>query len=539
VIDGLLTRVRGLWGWVVALWGKVKERWNSLLAFLHKEDDNRAVAARWVIAIALFVVALAVLIGLNYLLRGAGLWGDLGFAIVVTTAVFWILRGLASVFLGESDVKALPRAFATTIFVLVGFPVAWVTRWAGLALLFLPVLIWAVAQFVYWLVDRKKPKPRPKRRFPIFWQAEVAGVALLAIVLFVAPSVGSADRVPVAVEAADTEAGERGLELAERFRPYLYFDSAERFYPVDIQDAIAAKRVDMCRKAVGDDNCSKVEKAELIDANQDYLQFEDTETSRGGDDTSAIYYHVIGPRDDGRVYVDYWWFYSLNPSPVAGKVFCGPGLRTPPFTCQQHAGDWEGLTVVLAPCDSGAPDCETVDGQGFAPEEIRYGQHEFVVAYDWGEVLTPYWDSLGVPRAAQAVQDAWEGLVLPQIEGAGPHAIAFVARNSHASYPNPCFGGCKQATRELFEADHNGAVPWVHNETCDECVKPLPVTRGGDPALWNAFPGRWGEQDCILAGAYCDLSGAPKGPAFQERYELGGRIVQICRSGAIRLERCS
>jgi hypothetical protein len=296
----------------------------------------------------------------------------------------------------------------------------------------------------------------------------------------------------------------------------------------------------MCRKAVGDDNSSVVESAELIDANQDYLELEEASgTPRGGNDTSAIYYRVTRPAEAGPVYVDYWWFYSLNPSPVADKVFCGPGFRWPPFTCQQHAGDWEGLTVVLARCAKGETGCEDVRGENLAPEEVRYGQHEFVVAYGWDEVLTPYWSSLDVPDAAQAVEDAWQSLVLPAIADAGARPIAFVARNSHATYPNPCFGGCKQETRNLFEAPHNGAVSWVHNDSCDECVKPLPLTGDGEPALWNAFPGRWGEQDCILAGAYCDLSGAPRGPAFQERYKEpdGDDVEPICLRGR-RLDPC-
>ena len=79
---------------------------------------------------------------------------------------------------------------------------------------------------------------------------------------------------------------------------------------------------------------------------------------------------------DGRVYIDYWWFYSRNP---AGRRqgLLRPRLRTPPFTCQEHA-DWEGLTVVLAPC----ADCEPVGEESLAPEEVRYGQHEHVLAYD-------------------------------------------------------------------------------------------------------------------------------------------------------------
>jgi hypothetical protein len=499
---------------------------------------RRKVAARWALAIVLFVVSLLVFVFFGWLLRGAGLWGDLAFAIVLTTGIFWIARQAAAFFLGEDAGRALPRAFATTIFVLIGVPVAWVTRWPGLVLFLAPVAVWAICQFVYWLREKlwkKEPKP-----YPVFWQAEVASVALLGIVLFVSPAVGSPDRVPQAVPAADLTAGEQNQAVAERFQPLLFFDSGERRYPLDIQDAIAGKRVMMCRKAVGDDNCSVVESAELIDANQDYLELEEASgTPRGGNDTSAIYYRVTRPAEAGPVYVDYWWFYSLNPSPVADKVFCGPGFRWPPFTCQQHAGDWEGLTVVLARCAKGETGCEDVRGENLAPEEVRYGQHEFVVAYGWDEVLTPYWSSLDVPDAAQAVEDAWQSLVLPAIADAGARPIAFVARNSHATYPNPCFGGCKQETRNLFEAPHNGAVSWVHNDSCDECVKPLPLTGDGEPALWNAFPGRWGEQDCILAGAYCDLSGAPRGPAFQERYKEpdGDDVEPICLRGR-RLDPC-
>ena len=246
---------------------------------------------------------------------------------------------------------------------LVGIPVAYVTRPWGLVLLLARSLVWAVCQFVYWLREKRhgtKPKP-----YPVFWQAEVTGVALLAVVLFVAPSVGSPDRVPQAVPVADLGGGEQDLAVAERFRPLLFFDSGERRFPLDVQDAIADDRVQICRKAVGDDNCALVESAELIDENQDYLELEEAPgTPRGGNDTSAVYYHVTRPEADGLVYVDYWWFYSRNPSPVADKVFCGPGLRTPPFTCQEHAGDWEGLTVVLAPCT----DCEPVGDESLAPD---------------------------------------------------------------------------------------------------------------------------------------------------------------------------
>ena len=508
------------------LWDRLEKLWRRFDEFI-SSSSGWAVALRWAFAIVLFGVAVAFLVFLGWLLRGAGLWGDLAFAILVTTGVFWIIRRISQKWLHEGPLKSFFRAFSTTIFVLVGVPVAYVTRPVGFVLLLVPTVVWAGFRIAHAL-------GKWSGWMPVFWQAEAVGVALLAIVLFVAPSVGSPDRVPQAVPAATTAGGEQDLAVAEHFRPLLFFDSGERRFPLDIQDAIADDRVQICRKAVGDDNCALVESAELIDANQDYLELvEAPGTPRGGNDTSAIYYHVTRPEEDGLVYVDYWWFYSRNPSPVADKVFCGPGLRTPPFTCQEHAGDWEGLTVVLAPCT----DCEPAGDESLAPEEVRYGQHEHVVAYDWNEVLLPLWSALGVPGAA-AIDETWRDAVLPAIADAGDHAVAFVARNSHASYPTPCFGGCKQQTRDLPEAVHNGTVPWVHNEECEECVKPLPLTAQGEPALWNAFPGHWGEQHCILAGAYCDLSGAPRGPSFQRRYQdPAGEVVDMCLDGR-RLERC-
>jgi hypothetical protein len=191
----------------------------------------------------------------------------------------------------------------------------------------------------------------------------------------------------------------------------------------------------------------------------------------------------------------------------------------------------------------GAADCEAVGDERLAPQEVRYGQHEHIVSYDWDETLVPLWDSLPIPRSV-ALGAIWMEVVTPAIRAAGARPIVFVARNSHASYPNPCFSGCEQEARDLPEAPHNGAVVWVHNAACDDCVKRLPLTRQGEPALWNAFPGSWGEQSCILAGAYCDLSGAPKGPSFQERYQdpAGDVDETLCFSrssdGVPRLEGC-
>ena len=506
----------------------VAKLWCRFDQWISQPDDGWAIAARWAIAIVLFGVAVAFLVFLSFLLRGAGLWGDLAFAIVVTTGVFWIARRIASKWLEEGPLKSLFRGFSTTIFVLVGVPVAYVTRPVGIVLLLLPTAVWAGFR----IVDRKWPI----RHKPVFWQAEVAGVLLLGIVLFVAPSVGSPAQDPVPVPEAGEESP-TDAELAETFRPLLFFDSGERRFPLNIEHAIEDGRVEMCRKGVRVDVCERVDDAAGIDASLDYLELsEDPGTPLGGGDTSTIYYHVV--RQDERVFLDYWWFYSRNPSPVADKVFCGPGLRTPPFTCQEHAGDWEGLTVVLAQCATAGESCVDVGGEVLGPETVNYGQHERVIAYDWGETLVPLWRSLVAPEAP-GLAEVWESQVLPALREDGVHAVAFAARNSHASYPAPCFSDCKQQGSDLPEARHDGAVPWGQNAACTGCVAALPLTGDGLPALWNAFPGRWGEQRCILAGAYCDLSGAPKGPSFQERYEgpQGSVNFEFCLEGT-RLRKC-
>ena len=348
--------------------------------------------------------------------------------------------------------------------------------------------------------------------------------------LFVAPSVGSADRVPQAVPVDDTEGGEQDLALAEAFSRCSSSTPGERRFPLDIQDAIADDRVQICRKAVGDDNCAVVENAAEIDANQDYLTLEEAPgTPRGGNDTSAIYYHVSRPDGDERVYVDYWWFYSRNPSPVADKVFCGPGFRWPPYTCQEHAGDWEGLTVVLAPCT----DCEPVGDESLAPEEVRYGQHAHVVAYDWDETLVPLWSRWACRGRPRSSRPGTRSCSRPSRTPA-TIAIAFVARNSHASYPSPCFGELRaDQTRELPEAVHNGAVPWAHNEECDGVREAAPADSGGRARALERLPGPLGRAEVHPRGRLLRPLRRAQGPVLPDALQ-GARqadVEEICLEG--------
>lgn len=473
---------------------------------------DRGRTARLVVGLVLYLFAFGVLVALNVLLRAGGLWGDLLFALVVLTAVLWLLTRATTPLLGrKKSFRAFPRAASAALFGLVGLPVAVVTWPVGAVLLLLPVLAWIGLALAQGLGRRTVP-------LPPLWAAALVGLGMLFLFLVLRQPLTREDRVPRAVPPGALD--ETYAELAARFRPLLFFDSAEQRYPLDIEEAIAEGRIDMCRGALSRDACVDVGSPAEIDDGYDYLEVSDAPAPRrGGDSGSAYYYHVV--RRGERVYVDYWWFYARNPSPVAGEVFCGPGLRTPPFTCQEHAGDWEGVTVELAPCAEPSDTCADLGGELLGPAAVRYAQHEHVVAHAWEE-LEERWLSLPRPASA-ALGPVWEASVLPAAADPGARPLVFVARNSHASYPRACFGGCRQSTRDLPEGRFDGGQPWTHNEgECDGCLKPLPVTAAGAPALWNAFTGRWGAQRCILGGAYCDLSGAPRGPALQGRYRDPG-----------------
>jgi hypothetical protein len=84
-----------------------------------------------------------------------------------------------------------------------------------------------------------------------------------------------------------------------------------------------------------------------------------------------------------RIYVDYWWYFTRNPSPIGAAVGCAPGARWVGVTCHDHPSDWEGVTVVLGPCPDGSRDCVRSGGERYAPLAVRYAQHEHLVSYSW------------------------------------------------------------------------------------------------------------------------------------------------------------
>jgi hypothetical protein len=295
--------------------------------------------------------------------------------------------------------------------------------------------------------------------------------------------------------------------LAFQFRPHLFFDTGEDWpNVVDVDELFSSKQVRMCGEPDRPNNCSGyLEAAYQLSNTYGLLTFKDdactavrrpTGTGNGQD---AMFYRVVeSPNDENLVFIDYWWYFPCNPTPtLAGTFLCLPGYNVPGITCHSHRSDWEGVTVVVERRE-----------RGVKPRAVIYAQHELGVVY-WWPPLVKRWSKDG---------KAW----VPS------HPHVFVARDSHASYPSACNRrrGCDQSV-DVFgrkEGQHDGAVDWhPYNEgvvcVAARCVRPLPSTREGDEALWNAFDGPWGDFSCILGTLICDLGKAPAAPAAQDRYK--------------------
>jgi hypothetical protein len=250
-----------------------------------------------------------------------------------------------------------------------------------------------------------------------------------------------------------------------------------------------------------------------------------------GEPLSRIYVHPVTRQIDRHslLFLDYWWYLPANPARSGWGAFCGAGLVVPGISCFDHESDWEGVTVVV--------DRTRVRGRQTTPEPVAvyYAQHNSVVRYEWSQLRT-WWDD----RKAAIVKS---------VPGGRERPLVFVARGTHASYPTPCRGGCRQTATGNEERPHTGTLVWAGNNarTCGHgsaCLAPLPTLIGGSrPALWNAFRGPWGKTRCFL-DFYCNSALPPSAPGTQPRYKrpwaCDGRVPDLARNqrGFKRREGC-
>lgn len=343
------------------------------------------------------------------------------------------------------------------------------------------------------------------------WVAIFSGAALGAAVTLVVVLVGlglhKSDPSPVDKgRAYSVVEGKAAASLAARFRPWLLFDSKERWRPLSIpslfeeRDASGAPAQEFCTRTVPKPSCKGIgdmaDFTRMVSENSTvgvpgYIDLAGTSLgeyhardrsascrSRGlldcGDiDGSAIYYRVTS--SNGRFYIDYWWFLRYNHFGGAAVTCLHPTVL-----CDEHEGDWEGVTMVTKPEDSSALDY------------VAYAAHKGVFRYSAEE-----------------------------LEMSGEHRPkVFVARGSHASYPSRCSSPCFQPAAlavdhllDVPEGSTDGGAGWERNGascklgTPQSCLLPLPAPEV-NPRSWTSWPGLWGE----TCGERCGQPGHPQSP---------------------------
>ena len=319
------------------------------------------------------------------------------------------------------------------------------------------------------------------------------------------------------------------LELAQRFRPILRFDSAEPWRPLNVDrfldEAALGLPQKLCQREIrGAERCGPVFGYREFDLaiSRRRLAGENLYVDIAGSRPNgldyqspnqcprppplldcdhgpgtAIYYDVVGA--NGRYYVDYWWFYRYNDFPRLGKAAaCTGRIR---ILCSDHEGDWEGVTVVTP-----ADDANRV-------EYVDYAAHEGVFRYG-----------------------------APQLDLGGPddtHPVVYAAEGTHASYPSPCqTSECQQLARTVIrrpEGRHDGSAPWGRNRDAACAAKPtcllhLPPAVA-DGRSWNAFAGVWGRVCEDPTASDCPLAGGPHSPSTQDRYRAPWCAQTVAVSG--------
>ncbi len=294
--------------------------------------------------------------------------------------------------------------------------------------------------------------------------------------------------------------------LAARFRPWLLFDTRERWQPLNIDSLLDEGTHKFCRGA-GNTDCTVIENHAAFDqlvgqtgelgahlnlAGSGVGQYHGSAPCPpplldcGTGPTSAIYYHVTESND--RFYIDYWWFLRFNHFAIS-KPLCFSQDLQKASVCDEHEGDWEGVTVVTPPNDA---------------------NHAAYVVY-----------------AAHKGSFRYSTTSLQMVGADRTRPVVYLANGSHAAYPIPCTGeACFQpvglAAGGLFDIPdgrYDGGLSWARNPD-DQCglggTGSCLLSLGDQP--WTNWPGQWGNGCESACGGAGDVN-SPQSPGLQSRYQ--------------------
>ena len=326
-------------------------------------------------------------------------------------------------------------------------------------------------------------------------------------------------RVAAFSEVPDDEAG----ELAGRFRPWLLFDSAEQWRPLNVDRLFKERTHRFCERpptaqtgvpgpTLAEAPCKRIgnlanftrlvnDTAPVGSAKYIDLAGSKLDDYRGPDRCgdlldcgsgpgSAIYYHVTESND--RFYVDYWWFLRFNHFYRSGPRFsCKADFAAKNGICDEHEGDWEGVTVVTPP------------GEQDRIDYVVYAAHKGTFRYTSPGFRTP--------------------------PGQPTRPVVYVARGSHASYPTKCPRKCIQPAPLAFqgliplpESRYDGGDSWERNRGRCKPNAPgsclLALRTEQESETWSDWPGQWGNRCGDVCGGRPGAN-SPQSPGTQSRYQ--------------------
>lgn len=312
------------------------------------------------------------------------------------------------------------------------------------------------------------------------------------------------------VEAFSEVPQEQAGTLAERFRPVLLFDSGERWRPLNVTYLFDEGVHQFCtRQRQGEGKgCPVIHSAQQFDtlamhtsalgpstyvdiAGGTVPEYHGPERCKpplldcGRAPRSAIYYHVT--ESNGRFYIDYWWFLRFNH--FGGSLLnrtCEVRQARESSVCDEHEGDWEGVTVVTPPNDEDHIDY------------VVYAAHKGTFRYSASQLTFA------------------PGTTRP---------LVYSAQGSHASYPQACSGNCSQPNGlavdglvNLPEGRFNGKGAWVGNYQACPANAPGSCLQSLNLQPWNTWPGEWGAGCAAACGNVTGVD-SPRSPGLQARYQ--------------------
>jgi len=301
--------------------------------------------------------------------------------------------------------------------------------------------------------------------------------------------------------------------IARNFRPALQLDESERWRPLELDGMLGEEGVRLCVEGNCDISVWSLE--ELGELGEEYLgpepknavldfptiegdwEYEgphfsdpseygtyDCTSGETGEDCEdqehdAIYYDASHISPGGYRFLEYWFFYRFNDSPIDEVPFVADDF--------DHEADWETVSVGV-------------------PNELFPKTFDFVVFAQHDGTWAYMRENLSCEEKESC-------------EGDSKHVDVFPADGTHASYAGEC-----EATLEIFpclqqngifpENDHGGEVDWIGNHDVG-MMRPLPPAYEGNwfegPMNFTDWPGKWGENE--------DLEGAVSSPGNQSKYD--------------------